>query len=76
MSRVNPTPAQRTFNEGRLMQVLVAPIVSENIASNCSRSSGGSARKMCVWARSASVGKISGSSARAARSASPRSAPS
>ena len=29
MSRVNPTPAQRTFNEGRLMQVLVAPIVSE-----------------------------------------------
>ena len=29
MSRVNPTPAQRTFDEGRLMQVLVAPIVSE-----------------------------------------------
>ena len=29
MSRVNPTPAQRTFDEGRLMSVLVAPIVSE-----------------------------------------------
>ena len=29
MSRINPTPAQRQFNEGRLMQVLVAPIVSE-----------------------------------------------
>ena len=29
MSRVNPTPAQRNFDEGRLMQVLVAPIVSE-----------------------------------------------
>ena len=29
MSRVNPTPAQRTYDEGRLMQVLVAPIVSE-----------------------------------------------
>ncbi|MRD49029.1 50S ribosomal protein L23 [Caenimonas koreensis] len=29
MSRVNPTPAQRTFDEGRLMQVLVAPIISE-----------------------------------------------
>ena len=29
MSRTNPTPAQRTFDEGRLMQVLVAPIVSE-----------------------------------------------
>ena len=29
MSRVNPTTAQRTFEEGRLMQVLVAPIVSE-----------------------------------------------
>ena len=29
MSRVNPTTAQRTFDEGRLMQVLVAPIVSE-----------------------------------------------
>jgi len=29
MSRVNPTPAQRQFDEGRLMQVLVAPIVSE-----------------------------------------------
>ncbi len=29
MSRVNPTAAQRTFDEGRLMQVLVAPIVSE-----------------------------------------------
>jgi len=29
MSRVNPTPAQRSFDEGRLMKVLVAPIVSE-----------------------------------------------
>jgi len=29
MSRVNPTPAQRTFAEGRLMSVLIAPIVSE-----------------------------------------------
>src|SRR5688572_32492640 len=30
MSRVNPTPAFRSkFDEGRLMQVLIAPIVSE-----------------------------------------------
>ncbi len=29
MSRVNPTPAERAFDEGRLMNVLVAPIVSE-----------------------------------------------
>jgi len=29
MSRMNPTPAQRQFDEGRLMSVLVAPIVSE-----------------------------------------------
>ncbi len=29
MSRVNPTPAARKFDEGRLMNVLVAPIVSE-----------------------------------------------
>jgi large subunit ribosomal protein L23 len=29
MSRMNPTPAERTFEEGRLMAVLVAPIVSE-----------------------------------------------
>jgi len=29
MSRVNPTLAERKFDEGRLMQVLVAPIVSE-----------------------------------------------
>lgn len=30
MSRMNPTPASRTqFDEGRLMSVLVAPIVSE-----------------------------------------------
>ncbi|MEW6466835.1 MAG: 50S ribosomal protein L23 [Burkholderiaceae bacterium] len=29
MSRINPSPAERTFDEGRLMQVLVAPIVSE-----------------------------------------------
>ena len=29
MSRVNPTPVERAFDEGRLMAVLVAPIVSE-----------------------------------------------
>ncbi|GAA4351320.1 50S ribosomal protein L23 [Variovorax defluvii] len=29
MSRINPTPQQRQFDEGRLMNVLVAPIVSE-----------------------------------------------
>ena len=29
MSRVNPTPASLKFDEDRLMQVLVAPIVSE-----------------------------------------------
>ena len=29
MSRMNPTAAERTFAEGRLMAVLVAPIVSE-----------------------------------------------
>jgi len=29
MSRVNPTPAERKFEEGRLMQVLVAPVISE-----------------------------------------------
>ena len=29
MSRMNPTPKQRQFDEGRLMNVLVAPIVSE-----------------------------------------------
>ncbi|MDR2129325.1 MAG: 50S ribosomal protein L23 [Burkholderiaceae bacterium] len=29
MSRTNPAPAQRQFDEGRLMQVLIAPIVSE-----------------------------------------------
>jgi large subunit ribosomal protein L23 len=30
MSRVNPTPVSRTrYDQGRLMQVLVAPIVSE-----------------------------------------------
>ena len=29
MSRINPSPAERQFDEGRLMQVLVAPIVSE-----------------------------------------------
>ena len=29
MSRINPTPKQRQFDEGRLMNVLVAPIVSE-----------------------------------------------
>jgi large subunit ribosomal protein L23 len=30
MSRVNPTPASRAkYDQGRLMQVLVAPIVSE-----------------------------------------------
>jgi large subunit ribosomal protein L23 len=29
MSRINPTPAERKFDEGRLAQVLVAPIISE-----------------------------------------------
>ncbi len=29
MSRMNPTPKERQFDEGRLMTVLVAPIVSE-----------------------------------------------
>ncbi len=29
MSRINPSPAERKFDEGRLMSVLVAPIVSE-----------------------------------------------
>ena len=29
MSRMNPTPQQRQFDEGRLMNVLIAPIVSE-----------------------------------------------
>jgi large subunit ribosomal protein L23 len=29
MSRMNPTPQERQFDEGRLMSVLVAPIVSE-----------------------------------------------
>jgi large subunit ribosomal protein L23 len=33
MSRVNPTPAERKFDEGRLMSVLVAPIVSEKATS-------------------------------------------
>jgi large subunit ribosomal protein L23 len=29
MSRMNPTPAERRFDEGRLSKVLVAPIISE-----------------------------------------------
>ena len=29
MSRINPTPAERKFDEGRLATVLVAPIISE-----------------------------------------------
>jgi len=29
MSRINPTPAERKFDQGRLMQVLVAPVISE-----------------------------------------------
>jgi len=29
MSRINPAPAELKFDEGRLMQVLVAPVVSE-----------------------------------------------
>jgi large subunit ribosomal protein L23 len=33
MSRINPTPAARKFDEGRLMQVLVAPVVSEKATS-------------------------------------------
>ena len=38
MSRVNPTPAQRKFDEGRLMQVLVAPIVSEKATTVADKS--------------------------------------
>ena len=38
MSRVNPTPEQRKFDEGRLMQVLVAPIVSEKATSVADKS--------------------------------------
>ena len=38
MSRVNPTPAERKFDEGRLMQVLVAPIVSEKATSVADKS--------------------------------------
>jgi large subunit ribosomal protein L23 len=38
MSRVNPTPAQRQFDEGRLMQVLVAPIVSEKATAVAEKS--------------------------------------
>ncbi len=29
MSRINPTSSERTFHDGRLAQVLLAPIVSE-----------------------------------------------
>ena len=29
MSRINPSPSERQFDEGRLSQVLVAPIISE-----------------------------------------------
>ena len=29
MSRINPTAAERKYDEGRLSQVLVAPIISE-----------------------------------------------
>jgi len=29
MSRINPSPLERKFDEGRLAQVLVAPIISE-----------------------------------------------
>ena len=29
MSRINPTPKERQFDEGRLMQVLIAPVISE-----------------------------------------------
>ena len=29
MSRINPTPKERQYDEGRLMQVLVGPIISE-----------------------------------------------
>ena len=38
MSRINPTPASRKFDEGRLMQVLVAPIVSEKATLIADRS--------------------------------------
>jgi len=37
MSRVNPTPAERQFDEGRLMQVLVAPVVSEKATAVAER---------------------------------------
>ena len=29
MSRINPSPSERNFDEARLLQVLVAPIISE-----------------------------------------------
>ena len=39
MSRVNPTPASRAkYDQGRLMQVLVAPIVSEKATSVADKS--------------------------------------
>ena len=35
MSRINPSPAERKFDEGRLAQVLVAPIISEMSGGGC-----------------------------------------
>lgn len=29
MSRINPSPKERQFDDGRLMQILVGPVVSE-----------------------------------------------
>ena len=38
MSRTNPTPAERKFDEGRLMKVLVSPIVSEKATAVAEKS--------------------------------------
>ena len=40
MSRINPTPRERQFDEGRLMQVLVAPIISEKATMVSERTNG------------------------------------
>ena len=41
MSRGNPSPASPQFDEGRLMQVLVAPIVSEKATMIADKSNAG-----------------------------------
>ncbi len=38
MSRINPTPKERQFDEGRLMQVLVAPVISEKATTVAEKS--------------------------------------